>query len=145
MALFYGSGSTASRLGPLRGGSLVFTMEMNWKNMQASLQIQISYRNSCSQVMELLFDRFCKNLRKVSAVQSYFSTVTGLAILLKQDPTTGVFVKTFRNFQNRYFLCSTSRWLLQNLQTALIVPTPSVLPYLYVGTRDGGGLAISGF
>ena len=37
-------------------------------------------------------------------MESYFSTVTDLAILLKQDPTTGVFVKTFQNFQNGYFL-----------------------------------------
>ena len=32
-----------------------------------------------------------------------FRTVTGLAVSLKQDPTTGVFVKTFQNFQNAYF------------------------------------------
>ena len=31
----------------------------------------------------------------VSAVETYFSTVTGLAIPLKQDLTTGVFVKNF--------------------------------------------------
>ena len=37
-------------------------------------------------------------------VECYFSTVTGLAILLKQDRTTGVFVKTFQNFQNKYSL-----------------------------------------
>ena len=71
-------------------------------------------------------------------VESYFSTVTGLAILLKQVPTTGVFVKTFQNFYNRYLLCNTSRRLLLNLETILIVPTPSFLPYFYVGTRRGG-------
>ena len=36
-------------------------------------------------------------------VESYFSTVTGLEILLKQNLTTDVFVKTFQNFQNIYF------------------------------------------
>ena len=53
-----------------------------------------SYRSSGSQVMAWLFYRFWKIPRKANAVESYFSTVTGLTIL-KQDPTTGVFVKTF--------------------------------------------------
>ena len=52
--------------------------------------------------------RFWKNPRKTTVVESFFSTVTDLATLLKQDPTTGVFVKTFQNFQNIYFLCNTS-------------------------------------
>ena len=39
-----------------------------------------------------------------------------------------------------YFLCNTSRRLLLNLQTILIVPAPSFLLYLYVGTKMGGGL-----
>ena len=77
--------------------------------------------------------------RKATAVDFYLSTVTGLAILLKQDPTTGVCVKTFQ------FLCDTSRRLLLNLQTIFIVSAPSFLPYLYVETRGGGGLTNSGF
>ena len=39
---------------------------------------------------------------KATAVESYLGKVTGLAILLKQDPTTGIFVKTFQNVQSRY-------------------------------------------
>ena len=39
-----------------------------------------------------------------------------------------------QSFQNRYFLCSTSRRLLLNLQTITIVPAPSCLPYLYIET-----------
>ena len=46
-------------------------------------------RNECS-------ENFGKILGK-QPVESYFSTVTDLAILLKQDPSTGVFVKTFQN------------------------------------------------
>ena len=61
-------------------------------------------------------------------MESYLSTATGFAILLKQDRTTGVFVIIFQNFQNRYF------------HLILIVPAPSFLLYLYVGTRRGGGL-----
>ena len=52
------------------------------------------YRSSGSQVMAWLFYRFWKIPKKATAVESYFSTVTRL-IILKQDPTTGVFVKTF--------------------------------------------------
>ena len=81
-----------------------------------------NYRSSWSQVTEWLFYRFRKILKKSTALESYFSTVTDLAILLKQKSTTGVFVKTFQNFQNRYFLCNTSRRLLQNFQTILILP-----------------------
>ena len=43
------------------------------------------------------------------------STVTGFEIILKQVFTTGVSVKTSKNFQNRYFLCNTSRRLLLKL------------------------------
>ena len=39
-----------------------------------------------------------------------------------------------QSFQNRYFLCNTSRRLLLNLQTIPIVPAPSCLPYLYIET-----------
>ena len=55
--------------------------------------------------------RFQKIPRKAIAVESYFSTVIGLAILSNQDFITGVFVKTFQNLQNKYFLCNTSRRL----------------------------------
>ena len=113
----------------------VIYMEMNWKNTQVSMQIQTNYRSSCAKVTELLFYRFRKIPRKATAVESYLSRVTGLTILLKQDPTTDVFMKTCQNFQNRCFLCHASKWLLLNLQTILIVPAPSSLPHLYVGTR----------
>ena len=36
-------------------------------------------------------------------VESDFSIVTGLVILLTQDPTIYVFMKTFQNFQNSCF------------------------------------------
>ena len=75
----------------------------------------------------------------------YISTVTGLAMLLLfQDFTKGVFGKFFQNFQNKYIFyvtkCNTSRRLLLSLKAILIVPAPSFLPYLYVGTRGGGWL-----
>ena len=54
-------------------------------------------------------------------------------------------MKTFQNFLNRYFLRNTSRRMLLNLQTILIVTAPSFLPYFYVGTRGGGGLTSLGF
>ena len=77
-----------------------------------------------------------ENSQESNRVESYFSTVIGLVILFKQDPTTSVLVRTFQNFQNKYFLCNTSIRLLLNLQTILIVPSPSFLPYMYVG-QDG--------
>ena len=61
------------------------------------MQIQNNYRGSCSEITERLLYRFCKLPRKATAMESYFSTVTGLAILLKRDPTMGVLVKTFQN------------------------------------------------
>ena len=39
--------------------------------------------------------------RKATAVEPYFITVAGLAILLKQDHTKSVFKKTFQNVQNK--------------------------------------------
>ena len=75
----------------------------------------------------------------------YFSTVTGLAILLKQDPSIGVFMKTFQNFEKTYVLCKSSRQLQLNLWTILIVSAPSFPPYLYVGTGGGGRSASSEF
>ena len=53
--------------------------------------------------------------QKANTVEFYFSTVADLAIVLKQDPITGVFVTTFQNFQNIYFLCNTSKLLLLKL------------------------------
>ena len=46
-----------------------------------------------------------ENSKKTTMVEYYFSKVTGLlsAILLKQDPTSSAVVKTFQNFQGRYF------------------------------------------
>ena len=35
-------------------------------------------------------------------MESYFSTATGHAILLKEDPTTGVFMKTFRTATSKF-------------------------------------------
>ena len=68
------------------------------------MQIWTNYRSSCSQVTKWLFYRFWKILKKATTVESYFNTVTGLVVLLTQDPTTCVFVKTSQNFQNKYFL-----------------------------------------
>ena len=68
------------------------------------MQIWPNYRSSCSQVTKWLFYRFWKILKKATTVESYFNTVTALVILLTQDPTTCVFVKTSQNFQNKYFL-----------------------------------------
>ena len=48
-------------------------------------------------------------------VESYLNKITGFAILLKQNPTTGVFARAFKNFQDRYFLSNTSRRLLLDL------------------------------
>ena len=45
---------------------------------------------------------------KAIVAESYFNTVTGLTILLKQDLTT------FQNCQNRYFICNTSKRLPLN-------------------------------
>ena len=67
-------------------------MEINWENMQASMQI---YGSSGMSVLQIW-----KILRKATAMKTDFSTVTGLLISLKQNPTKGVFVKTFQNFQN---------------------------------------------
>ena len=67
-------------------------MEINWENMQASMQI---YSSSGMTVLQIW-----KILRKATAMKTDFSTVTGLLISLKQNPTKGVFVKTFQNFQN---------------------------------------------
>ena len=64
--------------------------------------IQTTYRSSCSQVTEWLFYRFCKIPGKATAVESYFSTATGHAILLKEDPTMGVFMKTFRTATSKF-------------------------------------------
>ena len=103
---------------------------MNWKNMQVSLQIQTYYRGSFLHLTGLLY-RFWKIPRKTTAVDSYFNTVIVLEILLKQDPTTGILVKTFQNFQNSYFLCNTSRRLILNVQTILIVPAPFLDLFVY--------------
>ena len=117
-------------------------MEMNGNNRQVFMQIQTYYRSSCSHVKKYLF---WKIPWKVTVVESYFRTVTGLAILSNQEPTTGVFVKTFQAFQNTYFLSNTSKQLLLNLYIILIVSATSFLPYLYAGTRRRGGLTSSGF
>ena len=98
------------------------------------MQIQTNYRSSCSRATEWLFYRFWEINRKTTALEPYFSTVTDLATSLKQNPTRSIFVKTFQNFQNRYFLCNTAKRLLLNLYTILIVAAPFFLPYLYVGT-----------
>ena len=73
-------------------------MEMSWKNMQVSMQIWTNYRSSCSRVTEWLFRKFWKFPKKATAVESYFGTVTGFAILFKQQSATNVFVKTFQIF-----------------------------------------------
>ena len=52
---------------------------------------------------EWLFFKLCKSPRKATTLESYFHAVTDLAILLRQDPTTGVFMESFHNFENRYF------------------------------------------
>ena len=39
-----------------------------------------------------------ENSQEATVVDSYFSTVTGRAVLLKQDLTMAVLVKTFQNF-----------------------------------------------
>ena len=61
-----------------------------------------------------------------------------LVILLKQDPTESVFLKTFQNFQNRHFLCNTSRRLLLDLQTILIVAALSLLSSLQEQEEEEG-------
>ena len=50
--------------------------------------------------------------RGATTVEFYFGNVTGLAMSLEQDPTTG---QEFQNFENKYFLCSPSRRLYLNL------------------------------
>ena len=77
-------------------------------------------------------------------MESHFIAVTGLSISLKQDSTTGHCVETFQTFKNRYFLYNTSRQLLLIIQTILIVPSPSFLPYLYKWTRGREGLTSLG-
>ena len=123
----------------------VILMEMTCKKYAKYMSKYRLITAAAVQVTEWLFFSFRKIPRRATAVESYFSTVTVLAILLKQDPTKGVFMKTFQNFQNRYFLSNTFRGLVLNLQTILIVPAPFFLPYLYVGTRGGKGLTSSGF
>ena len=83
--------------------------------------------------------------RKVTAVDSCLGTVKGLAILLKQDPTTDVFVKTLQNFQNRYFLCNTSTAaseFIDNSQSCC--PLFPALPALLV-CRDKMGRRVEQF
>ena len=62
----------------------------------------VAERSSNPQVTERLFYRFWETPRKGTSLESYFSTVIGPAILLKQDSTKGVFLKNFHNFQNKY-------------------------------------------
>ena len=77
--------------------------DFNGNKLEKYASIYADYKTSCSQVTEWLFYRFWKIARKATVVESNFSTVTGLVILLKQDPTICVFMKTFQNFQNSYF------------------------------------------
>ena len=51
----------------------------------------------------------------------------------KQSRWSPILVQ-LQSFQNRYFLCNTSRRLFLNLQTITLVPAPSCLPYLYIET-----------
>ena len=79
---------------------------MNWENMQVSMQSK--YRLNTEAAVHRTKWLFCRLFYRLfpeeqPSVESYFSAVTGFAILLKQYPTTCVFVKTFQNFQNRYF------------------------------------------
>ena len=94
-----------------------------------------NYRSSCSQITEWLFYRFKKIPRKATVVDSYLSTNKIFLILLKQDSIMGIFVNTFQNFQNRYFLCNTSRRQLLFL-----------LPLSYPSCMEGqGGRGIEQF
>ena len=91
-----------------------------------------------------------ENLQESNCGGVLFSTVTGSATLLKQDPTTCVFVKTSQNFKSRYFLCNTSKiaaseFIDNSHSSCPLFHVPSFLPYLYVETRGGGGLTGSGF
>ena len=110
----------------------------------------VLYKNSCY-VKRSALPLFCscdQNPWKIPGKESRWSPISvhlQTVQLLKQDSTTGVLMKTFQNFWNRYFLCNTSRLLLLNLLTILIVPARSLLPYLCVVTREGGGLTSSGF
>ena len=68
-----------------------------------SLDPKSHYKSSCSQLTKLLFYRFSKVFRKVTVMESiYFSTVTGLEILLKGDPVPDVFVKTFHRIYKQF-------------------------------------------
>ena len=87
----------------------VILMEMTCKKYAKYMSKYRLITAAAVQVTEWLFFSFRKIPRRATAVESYFSTVTVLAILLKQDPTKGVFMKTFQNFQNRYFLSNTLR------------------------------------
>ena len=123
----------------------VIEMEMNWKNMQVSMEMQTNNRSRCSQVKTgKTVLQIWKIPRKATAMESHFITVTGLSVSLKQDSTTGHCVETFDTFKNRYFLRNTSRQLLLIVQTIFIVPSPSFLPYLYKWTRAREGLTSSG-
>ena len=90
-----------------------------WKLIGKIYKYLCKYRliteTSWSQVTEWLFYRFWKIPRKATAVEFYFSAITGPVILLKQGPTTGVFV--FFPLEQIYFVYNTSRRLLLNLYT----------------------------
>ena len=86
--------------------------DLNAKELEKYASIkQTNYRSSSLQVWFPY--RLWKTPRKATAVKSFYSTVTGLVILLKQDPTTGVF--TFKYFRADICLCNTSRFLLLSL------------------------------
>ena len=119
----------------------VIEMEVNWKNMQLSMQMQTNNRSSCSQVMERLFCRFGISPGKQ---QRWSSTLLHYRPFnfIKAGLHHGSLRGNLR--QNRYFLCSTSRQLLLIVETIFIVPSPSFLPYLYKWTRGRERLTSSG-
>ena len=76
-----------------------------------------------------------ENSRKNNSDGVLFRTVTGLAVLVKQEPTTAVFVKTFKNL---FFIQHISRPLLLNLYTIVIYSSCSVFPALLVCKEKKG-------
>ena len=78
-----------------------------------------------------------KNSQEKNAFESYFSAVTGLAILLRKN-LTGVFVKTF---QIIYVTLLDNNSIVNSHSFFPVFPAS----YLKVGTRGGGLLTSSEF
>ena len=66
-----------------------------------------------------------------------FSKVIDILWFYEKGPHHWYFPENFQKFSKQLFLYNTSGRLFLNLQTILVVSTPSYLPHLYVETGRG--------